>query len=117
MDGFTFPGHAYTFLKSTITKTCPCNKQRVFSAVKIKNLFQNKIEYFNIFAQNIDCGNTLEPRQRDGSNEYPQYTCWLKIRGKYIPLYTLITYIKVGLRRYTFFYFSPMSVHHENMSV
>ena len=25
-----------------------------------------------IFAENIDCGYTLEPPQRGGSNEYPQ---------------------------------------------
>ena len=27
---------------------------------------------FLIFAQNIDCGYSLEPPRRDGSNEYPQ---------------------------------------------
>ena len=26
----------------------------------------------NEYAQNIDCGHTLEPPQRGGSNEYPQ---------------------------------------------
>ena len=35
--------------------------------------FQMKIfDIFLIFAQNIDCGYTLEPPQRGGSNEYPQ---------------------------------------------
>ena len=29
-------------------------------------------DIFLIFAQNIDCGYTLEPPQRGGSNEYPQ---------------------------------------------
>ena len=28
--------------------------------------------FFLIFAQNIDCGYTLEPPRRGGSNEYPQ---------------------------------------------
>ena len=28
---------------------------------------------FLIFAQNIDCGYSLEPPRRGGSNEYPQY--------------------------------------------
>ena len=28
--------------------------------------------FFNISAQNIDCGNSLEPPRRGGSNEYPQ---------------------------------------------
>ena len=29
-------------------------------------------KHFLIFTQNIDCGYTLEPPQRGGSNEYPQ---------------------------------------------
>ena len=28
---------------------------------------------FLIYAQNIDCGYSLEPPRRGGSNEYPQY--------------------------------------------
>ena len=28
--------------------------------------------FFFIFAQIIDCGNTLEPPHQSGSNEYPQ---------------------------------------------
>ena len=35
--------------------------------------FQIKISYiFHISAQNIDCGYSLEPPRRGGSNEYPQ---------------------------------------------
>ena len=41
-----------------ITKTCPCNIQRFFTAVKMK-----KKNNFLIFAQNIDCGYTLEAPQ------------------------------------------------------
>ena len=29
-------------------------------------------DIFHISAQNIDCGNPLEPPRRGGSNEYPQ---------------------------------------------
>ena len=29
-------------------------------------------DIFHIFAQNIDCGYTLEPPRQGGSNEYPQ---------------------------------------------
>ena len=29
-------------------------------------------DIFHISAQNIDCGNSLEPPRRGGSNEYPQ---------------------------------------------
>ena len=42
-----------------------------------------------IFAQNIDCGYTLEPPCRCGSNEYPQSMLWIENKKKiYIPLYT-----------------------------
>ena len=44
----------------------------IFHGCKNDN-FQMKIfDIFLIFAQNIDCGYTLEPPQRGGSNEYPQ---------------------------------------------
>ena len=33
---------------------------------------------FLIFAQNIDCGYTLEPPQRGGSNEYSHSMFWSK---------------------------------------
>ena len=37
------------------------------------------LEFFYInFAQNIDCGYTLEPPRRGGSNEYPQSMFWNK---------------------------------------
>ena len=32
----------------------------------------NFFDIFLIYAQNIDCGNTLEPPHWGGSNEYPQ---------------------------------------------
>ena len=50
----------------------------IFSPVKIEN-FQWKIfDIFLIFAQNIDCGYTLEPPRRGGSNEYPKSMFWSK---------------------------------------
>ena len=49
-----------------------------FFRSKIDN-FQTKIfDIFLIFAQNIDCGYTLEPPRRGGSNEYPQSMFWSK---------------------------------------
>ena len=43
-----------------------------FTTKKNEN-FQIKISYiFYISAQNIDCGYSLEPPRRGGSNEYPQ---------------------------------------------
>ena len=38
--------------------------------------------FFLIFAQNIDCGYTLEPPRRGGSNEYPQSMFWSKNKKK-----------------------------------
>ena len=37
-------------------------------------------DIFPISAQNIDCGYSLEPPRRGGSNEYPQYMLWAEIR-------------------------------------
>ena len=34
--------------------------------------------FFNIFAQTILCGYTLEPPHRGSSNEYPQCMFWIK---------------------------------------
>ena len=50
----------------------------IFHGCKNDN-FQMKFFYiFLIFAQNKDCGYTLEPPQRGGSNEYPQSMFWSK---------------------------------------
>ena len=37
-------------------------------------------DIFHISAQNIDCGLSLEPPRRGGSNEYPQSILLSKIR-------------------------------------
>ena len=46
-----------------ITKTCP---------FKHTENFTTKNDIFHFSAQNIDCGYTLEPPSRGGSNEYLQ---------------------------------------------
>ena len=43
-----------------------------FCCKKLKISLEKKNDIFLIFAQNIDCGYTLEPPHRGGSNEYPQ---------------------------------------------
>ena len=51
----------------------PMRPTEIFYCCKNDNNFQlNLFDYFLIFAQNIDCGYTLEPPQLGGSNEYPQ---------------------------------------------
>ena len=57
---FALRKHAY----SNILKNSP-SKNEYF---QIKNS-----DIFHISAQNIDCGYSLEPPRRGGSNEYPQY--------------------------------------------
>ena len=47
-------------------------------ALKIENFQQKIFDIFLIFAQNIDCGYTLEPPRRGSSNEYPQSMFWSK---------------------------------------
>ena len=44
----------------------------IFKVVKNGIFQQKKFDIFVISAQNIDCGHTLEPPRRGGSNEYPQ---------------------------------------------
>ena len=57
----------------TIRKTCPCNK--LLFSCENENI-NRKFDTLNILAQNIDCGYTLEPPRRGGSNEYPQPMVW-----------------------------------------
>ena len=67
--------------------------------MKILN-FQWKIfDIFLIFAQNIDCGYTLELPQRGGSNEYPQSVFWSKNKkNSYTPAYPSFAIEKWGSR-------------------
>ena len=53
---------------------------------------------FFFFAQNIDCGYTLEPPRRGGSNEYPQSMFWSKIKKIGIPLQTPVLLYKSGVQ-------------------
>ena len=74
----------------------PMQYTEIFSPVKIEN-FQWKIfDIFHFFAQNIDCGYTLEPR-RGGSYEYPQSMFWSKNKKIGIPLHTPVLLYKSGV--------------------
>ena len=54
---------------------------------------------FQIFAQNIDRGYTLEPPQWGGSNEYPRSMFWSKIKKKmYTPVNPTFTISDLGVR-------------------
>ena len=54
----------------------------IFGGLKIGNFQLKKFDIFLTFAQNIDCGYTLEPPRRGGSNEYPQSMFWRKNKKK-----------------------------------
>ena len=64
----------------TITKTYLYNFDPLkphFYIVKLG--FAGVYIIFHISAQNIDCGYSLEPPRRGGSNEYPQFMFWAEI--------------------------------------
>ena len=58
----------------------PIQIYRKFYLQKLE-IFQIKnADIFHISAQNMDCGYSLEPPRRGGSNEYPQSIFWAEIR-------------------------------------
>ena len=60
-------------LQFTITRTCLFKYIENFKTKKKKENFRIKdSDIFQIYAQNIDCGYSLEPPRWGGSNEYPQ---------------------------------------------
>ena len=72
----------------------------IFKVLKNEK-FQKKIfDIFLIFAQNIDCGYTLEPPRRGSSNEYPQSMfCIKNKKNRYtVPCIPQFCYIKVGFK-------------------
>ena len=66
---------------------------------KTKNFQIKKSGIFHITAQNIDCGYSLEPPRRGGSNELPQ-SMFLSRNKKHIvyPCKPQFYYIKVGFK-------------------
>ena len=67
-----------------------------------KNAVRRGIPICLIFAQNIDCGYTLEPPWRGGSNEYPQSMFWSKNKtNMYTPANPIFSIYKWGMRGYT----------------
>ena len=64
----------------------------------MENLLLKNFDIFLSFAQNIDCGYTLESPRRGGSNEYPQSMFWSKNKKKGIPLHTPVLLYKSGVQ-------------------
>ena len=66
---------------------------------KNENFQRKKSDIFRISTQNIDCGYSLEPPRRGGSNEYPQsmFLSRNKTNNVY-PCKPQFYYIKVGFK-------------------
>ena len=82
----------------SLRKQAYSNIQKI-SLPKTENFRIKKSNIFHISAQNIDCGYSLEPPQRGGSNEYPQ--SMLLSRNKKNNIYSCkpqFHYIKVGFK-------------------
>ena len=55
-----------------IKKTCLFKYTENLTTKKMKIFRYENSDIFHVSAQNIDCGYSLEPPRRGGSNEYPQ---------------------------------------------
>ena len=60
------------FIFTTHYENTPIQIYSKISPPKTKKFSVKNSDIFHIFAQNIDCGYSLEPPRRGGSNEYPQ---------------------------------------------
>ena len=82
-----------------ITKTCLFKYTGHFTTKQNENFQIKSSDIFQVSPQNIDCGYSLEPPRRGGSNEYPQ-SMFLS-RNKKNNVYPCIPqfyYIKVGFK-------------------
>ena len=73
----------------------PMQYTEIFKSCKKMKIFSKQFLIFFLFLlQNIDCGYTLEPPRRGGSNEYPQsmFMFWSKNKeNRYTPPYPIFT--------------------------
>ena len=80
-----------------ITKTCLFNYTEKFTTKKWKFSGKNS-DIFHSSAQNIECGYSLEPPHRGGSNEYPQSMFLSRNKKNVYPCKPQFYYIKVGFK-------------------
>ena len=73
--------HEAQLYDASITKTCLFKYTENFTTKK-SNFSDKKSDIFHMSAQNIDCGYSLEPPRRGGSNEYPQSMFWSRNKNK-----------------------------------
>ena len=78
----------------------PIQIYRKFHLQKLKIFrLKKKTDIFHISAQNMDCGYSLEPPRRGGSNEYPQSMVLSRNKKNNVyPCQPQFYYIKVGFK-------------------
>ena len=89
-----------TPLQYHITQTCLFKYTENFTTQKKNENFQIKnSDIFQISAQNIYCGYSLEPPRRGGSNEYPQSMFLSRNKQNNVhPCKPQFYYVKVGFK-------------------
>ena len=76
----------------TSTKTGPNNIMAIFIAAKMKISDEKKVIFFVILARNRDCGYSLEPPHRGGSNGCPQSMFYSRNKKKNVyPSYPIFS--------------------------
>ena len=86
-------------MREIITKTRLYKYIENFTSKNWKFSDKKNSDIFHISAQNIDCGYSLEPPRRGGSNEYPQSMFLSKNKKNNVyPCKTQFYYIKVGFK-------------------
>ena len=86
MSRYTLRKHAYSNILRILTP-------------KNENFLIKNSDIFHISAQNIDCGYSLEPPRRGGSNEYPQSMFLTRNKENNVyPCKPQFYYIKVGFK-------------------
>ena len=104
-SSFCAPGRLCSWLRHfvglftyIITKTRICKYIENFTTKRWK-FSDKKNDIFHISAQNIDCGYSLEPPRRGGSNEYPQSMFLSRNKKNNVyPCKPQFYYIKVGFK-------------------
>ena len=85
--------------ENTHYENTPIQIYRKFHLQKLKIFREKYSDIFHISAQNIDCGYSLEPPRRGGSNDYPQSMFLSKAKKNNVyPCEPQFYYIKVAFK-------------------
>ena len=83
----------------SLRKHAYSNILKLLNQKKEENFQIKNSDIFHISAQNIDCGYSLEPPRRGGSNEYPQSMLLSRNKKNNVyPCKPQFYYIKVGFK-------------------